>query len=693
MRYMLLIYTDEAERAEMSEAEAEANMGEWIAYTEALRGAGRDDGGRRAPADGDRDERARRRQRRAARDRRAVRRDARAARRLLPARRREPRRGDRVGAQVPGGEGRDGRAAARSWSSIRAERARPQPRGRRGRPLLPRGVRPRGGDPRPRTGRRRRPRRGGRAGRLRRRAGPLAARRRAVASRRRGSSRPPSGARSTGCGARRRCARSRRCSRASSRRRCATCPARTRDDPRRTARPGVRLLPSGARARGAGAADAAARRRPDRARDRARPAAARGDGRAAARAREEEGAALGHPAGRAAARRARRTALRAVLAVLYLVFNEGYAATAGDALVRDDVAGEAIRLARMVHVLLPDEPEPAGLLALMLLQHSRRAARVGAGGELVLLEDAGPRRWDRGAIAPGAPARRPRADARPPGRAVRAAGGDRGDARAGAARGATDWRQIELLYGELERVLPSPVVALNRAVAVAMADGPAAGLAAIDALGRRARRLPPAARRARRPAAPRGADGRGRRGVRPRARAGDERGGAPLPRGAARRVRALTAADRERRHAGRTATGGSTRRGVGRDTWRRDGPTRSRLLHGAAGAQRRPRWIAVGRSSTRTSGRRAMSVARTAVGRRGEQRPLPRQRAARRAGSEAGTTIRPPLKRSRDDARAAPTPRARMRQRSTSVSPASAERSRQPTPQSTGVAAAGVERW
>jgi RNA polymerase sigma-70 factor (ECF subfamily) len=174
--------------------------------------------------------------------------------------------------------------------------------------------------------------------------------------------------------------------------------------------------------------------------------------------------------------------LKAVLAVLYLIFNEGYAATAGDELVREDLAAEAIRLARVVHVLLPHEPEPAGLLALMLLQHSRRAARVGEGGELVLLEAQDRSLWDRGAIAQALPlVDRALTLRRPPGPyALQAA---IAALHAAAARAeATDWQQIALLYGELASVLPTPVVTLNRAVAIAMADGPAAGLALVDAL-------------------------------------------------------------------------------------------------------------------------------------------------------------------------------------------------------------------
>jgi RNA polymerase sigma-70 factor (ECF subfamily) len=174
--------------------------------------------------------------------------------------------------------------------------------------------------------------------------------------------------------------------------------------------------------------------------------------------------------------------LVAVLAVLYLVFNEGYAATAGDALVREELAAEAIRLARVVHQLLPSEPEPAGLLALMLLQHSRRAARVGHCGELVLLEAQDRSLWDRAAIAQALPlVDHALTLRRPPGpyalqAAIAAVHAEAPDAQA------TDWRQIELLYAELANVLPTPVVTLNRAVAIAMADGPAAGLALVDVL-------------------------------------------------------------------------------------------------------------------------------------------------------------------------------------------------------------------
>jgi RNA polymerase sigma-70 factor (ECF subfamily) len=174
--------------------------------------------------------------------------------------------------------------------------------------------------------------------------------------------------------------------------------------------------------------------------------------------------------------------LAAVLSVLYLVFNEGYAATGGDALVREDVAAEAIRLARVVHTLLPDEPEPAGLLALMLLHHARRAARVASDGDLVLLEAQDRSLWDRAMIGQALPlVDRALTLRRPPGPYALQAAIAAVHAQAPRAE-ATDWCQIALLYDELGRVLPTPVVTLNRAVAVAMSEGPGAGLALVDAL-------------------------------------------------------------------------------------------------------------------------------------------------------------------------------------------------------------------
>ena len=160
--------------------------------------------------------------------------------------------------------------------------------------------------------------------------------------------------------------------------------------------------------------------------------------------------------------------LSSVLAVLYLVFNEGYAATAGDALVRRELCGEAIRLGRVLAGLMPDETEVRGLLALMLLQDSRREARVGPDGSLVLLADQDRSRWDRSAIADGSAEleRAMRLSRAGPYTLQAAIAAEH--ATAGRATD-TDWPKIAVLYGWLSRIAPSPVVELNRAVAVAMA--------------------------------------------------------------------------------------------------------------------------------------------------------------------------------------------------------------------------------
>ena len=172
--------------------------------------------------------------------------------------------------------------------------------------------------------------------------------------------------------------------------------------------------------------------------------------------------------------------LESVLRVVYLVFNEGYSASSGDSLTRVDLSGEAIRLGRLLVQLLP-EPEAIGLLALMLLQESRRAARATADGEIILLDDQDRSLWNRALIAEGsALVTRALASGGAGPYAIQAA---IAAVHANAARAeATDWDEIVGLYDVLQRATPSPVVALNRAVAVAMRDGPAAGLALIDAI-------------------------------------------------------------------------------------------------------------------------------------------------------------------------------------------------------------------
>jgi RNA polymerase sigma-70 factor, ECF subfamily len=173
--------------------------------------------------------------------------------------------------------------------------------------------------------------------------------------------------------------------------------------------------------------------------------------------------------------------LGAALAVLYLIFNEGYSATGGDHLVRTDLCDEAIRLGRLLAVLMPDEPEALGLLALMLFQDSRRQARVGPEGELVLLEDQDRSAWNRDEIDEGERVlQRALGLGRPGAYQLQAAiAGLHAEA---VSVEQTDWAQIALLYGELGRRQPSPVVELNRAVAVAMADGPERGLDLVDGI-------------------------------------------------------------------------------------------------------------------------------------------------------------------------------------------------------------------
>ena len=176
--------------------------------------------------------------------------------------------------------------------------------------------------------------------------------------------------------------------------------------------------------------------------------------------------------------------LRTVLHVLYLVFNEGYAASSGPALARADLSGEAIRLTRLVHAALRDDPEVAGLLALMLLIEARRPARVGPAGELVPLVEQDRARWDRDLVAEGVALV---TDA--------LAKGAIGEYQLQAAINAvhdqaaspedTNWGEILALYGLLERITGNPMVSLNRAVAVAMVHGPAAGLELLDGVADR----------------------------------------------------------------------------------------------------------------------------------------------------------------------------------------------------------------
>jgi RNA polymerase sigma-70 factor, ECF subfamily len=173
--------------------------------------------------------------------------------------------------------------------------------------------------------------------------------------------------------------------------------------------------------------------------------------------------------------------LEGVLQVLYLVFNEGHTASSGDELVRRELCAEAIRLARLLTALMPNEPEVHGLLALMLLHDARREARTSAEGDLVLLDDQDRSRWDRAKIGEGRELVERALLARRPGpyqlQAAIAALHDEAE-----TPGATDWPQITLLYRELIALAPSPVVELNLAVAVALSDGPAVGLAMVDGL-------------------------------------------------------------------------------------------------------------------------------------------------------------------------------------------------------------------
>ena len=226
----------------------------------------------------------------------------------------------------------------------------------------------------------------------------------------------------------------------------------------------------------------------------------------------------------------------AALAVLYLLFNEGYSATSGADLVRQGLCADAIRLARTLAELMPDEPETVGLLALMLLHDARRAGRVDDTGALVSLEEQDRSLWDQAGIDEGVALLEGALRRREPGpyqvqAAIAACHATARDARE------TDWVEIATLYRTLARMVPSPVVELNRAVAVAMADGPDAGLRIVDCargIGC-ARRLPPAVRHPRRSAATTRPQRRGRGRVPRGARTGRHRRGAQLPQPPARR--------------------------------------------------------------------------------------------------------------------------------------------------------------
>ena len=237
-------------------------------------------------------------------------------------------------------------------------------------------------------------------------------------------------------------------------------------------------MPSGTLYGSSGRAHIAHAWRTDHARDRARVSRPRSDDGAAARARQKKIRLAGIPYQVPDAQRLPER-LDGVLAVLYLIFNEGYAASAGDALVRQELSSEAIRLSKLVCELAPGEPETLGLTALMLLHDARRAARVSDSGELVTLEEQNRALWDKKQIFLGLTyldramrLRRPR-----PYQLQAAIGACHASA---ASAEATNWKRIVELYDHLWQLTASPIVALNRAAAIGMARGPEDGLKELE---------------------------------------------------------------------------------------------------------------------------------------------------------------------------------------------------------------------